>query len=238
MHTHTHTYTQAELTGPPSSIALRLLSYYIILFPSLDVMSAYPLMVHTVVNNVYMIITGRDSSRKPKWKYDWLLRLLLRLISSILPLLAAFGVANLIYVLKYAGLVGFAMCFGFPTALQLRSIYLCKKLFASTHISVSGTHKDNNSLNKSPEHKGEIHPPQLGQEKAPLLSVQELQGKDSRSLYMTPYSSVVFSHPITVVIVGVIGFLLFLLTFSSLFLHPEKQLCMSGLSDDYLHSEL
>ena len=42
-------------------LGLRILAYYLIFFPSLDVMSAYPLVVHVLVNNIYIIITGRDT---------------------------------------------------------------------------------------------------------------------------------------------------------------------------------
>ncbi len=231
-----HTHIQGELTKPPASIGLRVLSFYIILFPSLDVLSAFPLCVHTVVNNLYMIITGKDTSKMPTHRfasYDWLLRLLMRLVAAILPVLAAFGVANLIYVIKYAGLFGFIVCFGFPTALQLKSIYVCKKTFAHTFVSVSGE-----KLAADDEKERELDQVISTKEKAPLLSVFETKEKDKRELYMTPYSSRIFSHPIAVVIFGVLGFVLFLLTFVSLFLHPKTEVCYSDVSDPRLLDEL
>ena len=187
-------------------------------------MSAYPLNIHCAVNNLYIIITGRDSSRKPKWKYDWLLRFLLRLVAAILPLLASFGVANLIYVLKYAGLIGFCICFFFPTILQLRSIYVCMQRFAGVQISLSGFQdKSHDKRSSSPDVTGAIG--DIGQEKSPLLSIQELEGKDKRHLYMTPYSNVVLSHPVFVGIVGIVGVVLFLLSTASLFIEPHKITC-------------
>ena len=212
-----------------SSTALRALSYYIVLFPSLDVVSAYPLVVHTVVTNLYIIITGKDTSKKPTHRcarFNWLLLLALKLVSAVLPILAAFGISNLIYVLKYAGLLGFCICFFFPTLLQLRSIYVCKKRFAQTHVSVSGSHAGDESGSDS---KGDLH---HHSEKKPLLSVQELQGKKKRSLYMTPYSNRVLSHPVVVCIIGGIGIVLFCLTFASLFVNPKRELCLDGLEDD------
>ena len=187
-------------------------------------MSAYPLNVHCAVNNLYIIITGRDTSKKPKWKYDWILRFLLRVVAAILPLLAALGVANLIYVLKYAGLIGFGICFFFPTILQLRSIYVCMQRFAGVQISLSGFHdKSHDKRSSSPELKGAIG--DFGQEKSPLLSIQELEGKDKRHLYMTPYSNIVLSHPIFVSVVGIVGVVLFLLSTASLFIEPHKVIC-------------
>jgi hypothetical protein len=55
---------QLPITKPGSHIGLRILAYYLIFFPSLDVMSAYPLVVHVLVNNIYIIITGRGSFRE------------------------------------------------------------------------------------------------------------------------------------------------------------------------------
>jgi hypothetical protein len=50
---------QLPITKPGSHIGLRILAYYLLFFPSLDVMSAYPLVVHVLVNNIYIIITGK-----------------------------------------------------------------------------------------------------------------------------------------------------------------------------------
>ena len=208
---------QSKLTDGSHSIALRLLAYYIILFPSVDVASAYPLMVHTIVNNFYILVVGHDSSKAPDPKYKWLdffLRTGFRLFAAVVPILAAFGVANLVYVLKYAGLMGFNICFFFPTILQLKSIYVCRKIFEPSFISVSGT--------KSKE-----------EEKQSLLSVQggnlfdEKKSKDKKKFYMTPFSSHFFSHPVVVVIVGIFGFCLFVLTLTSLGVHPDKVNCPS-----------
>ncbi len=216
-------HTQGELTtGPSSSLALRILSYYIVLFPSLDVVSAYPLSIHVLVNCIYVALTGKDTSEKPTHQfaqYDFLLRIFLRFISAIIPVLAAAGVSNLIYVLNYAGLFGFAFCFGFPTALQLRSIYVCKRKFAN--------------LIKTKNRPVEIIGEHSVQETTPLLSNENIQLRDVQSLYMTPYSNR-FSHPIAVYVFGVFGFILFCLTFISLFttvFHPQDlETCYSGLN--------
>ena len=206
-------FLQGKLTYPGYSIGLRILAYYLILFPALDVSSAYPLMVHTVVNNLYIIIVGHDTSRPPSKRfrrYDFFLRLILRFTMAILPILAAFGVANLIYVLKYAGLMGFNICFFFPTLLQLRSIYVCKKKFAISHISVSRSHDKKGSLSV---------------EKQSLLSVQEVRGKEKKSRYMTPFSSRFISYPFGAIIVGLLGVCLFILTLVSLGISPDRLTC-------------
>ena len=220
-----HSYLQAVFTHSGNSASIRFLSYYLILFPSLDVISAFPLVNHVTVNNLYILITGQDTSRKAKYRFDWFLRIFLRVLVGVLPILAAFAVANLIYILKYAGLIGF-ICYFFPFVLQLRSIHVCKKKFSTFCISLSGPRamSDDDDTSKN---KGEISP---GLEKEEsLLLAKDMDSKEKRSLYMTPYSIRFISHPVCVWIVGGIGVSLFVLTLSSLFMHPHKMTCDSLL---------
>ena len=234
-------YIQGRFSRPGNSPQLRALSYYLILFPSLDVISAYPLTIHCMVNNIYTVITGNDTSKTPKWRYDWILRFSLRFIAALLPLLAAFGIANLIYVLKYAGLVGFGVCFLYPTVLQMRSTFVCIKRFSITNVQLSLT-KTNDTASKSkgeskttdssesindknakPESKGEEDSTRkMSQERAPLL---EEEPRNKRDLYMTPYSNKVLSHPVFVGIVAAIEVCLFILSLVGLFVQPHKLRC-------------
>ena len=115
---------------PGHQFFYKLLSYYIVLFPAIDVISSYPLMSCIISNSLYSLITGHDSSKTSKYKFDWLLKVVLRFIAAVVPIGAAFGVANLILVFKYAGLFGFLNLFS-PVLLQLRSIYICKKKFSA-----------------------------------------------------------------------------------------------------------
>ena len=214
---------QVALARAGNSPQLRVLSYYIILFPSLDVISAYPLTVHCIVNNIYMVLTGNDTSVHPTWRCDWLLRFTLRFSAALLPLLAAFGVANLIYVLKYAGIVGFGVCFLFPTVLQIRSIFACIKRYDIKKPPQIGM-SDVNRSDTSPESVSEGS---SNAEKSPLL--KEKLKSDKRPLYMTPYSNVVLSNPIFIMIISVFEVCLFVLAFASLFFEPHKKSCMTVL---------
>lgn len=232
---------QGRFSRPGNSPQLRALSYYLILFPSLDVISAYPLTIHCMVNNIYTVITGNDTSKKPKWRYDWILRFSLRFVAALLPLLAAFGIANLIYVLKYAGLVGFGVCFLYPTVLQLRSTFVCIKRFSITNVQLSLTNNNDtaskskgesktadsseliNDKDAKPESKGEEDSTKkISQERAPLL---EEEPRNKRDLYMTPYSNKVLSHPVFVGIVAAIEVCLFILSLVGLFVQPHKLRC-------------
>ncbi len=195
-----------------------------------------------MVNNIYTVITGNDTSKQPKWKYDWILRFSLRFVAAFLPLIAAFGIANLIYVLKYAGLVGFGVCFLYPTVLQLRSTFICIKRFSITNVQLSLTNSNSSTTSKSktelktgdsselindkdakPESRGEEDTTRkMSQEKAPLL---EEEPKNKRHLYMTPYSNRVLSHPVFVGIVAAVEVCLFILSLVGLFIQPQKLRC-------------
>ena len=185
-------------------IALKVLSYYIILFPSLDVMTAYPLGNTAVANNVYTMITGKDSN-DDKRRYAKLALLGLKFVCSIIPLALAFAVSNLLDVVQYAGLLGFTVGFLFPAMVQFASQYHCMKIFENTP----------NGINS-------------GDEVTPLLGHRWLGGLTSASLwkrwwltwknpaYWTPHSTII-SHPISVAIVCVICLLLFGLSVGSFF---------------------
>ena len=177
---------QVGLAHHSSSTALRVMSYYIVLFPSLDVCSAYPLTVFALSNNLFVCFTGCDTTELKKHKYGRLILIILRLVTSALPIVGALFIANLVYIVTYAGLLGLCICFLFPVMLQLRSQYVCHKTFGEVFTRAS-------SLSVSEE-----------------LSL--LAGRRSRTsglrwrvkTYYTPYSNI-FSHPFIVVLFGVVS---------------------------------
>ncbi len=188
-------------------------------------LSAYPLSVHVLVNNVYRIVTGKDTSVKPTHRFarfDIVFRSILRLICASVPILMAFGVSNFITVAKYSGLLDFIISTGSPMALQLGSIYLCKKTFGnrsklanqSIDIKLEELNSDQKSIAQQPSHSRSI-----------------------RSLYMTPYSNRLLSHPIAVCVFGVLGFVMFSLTFASLFLSQETEVCFAEVESTAFFSD-
>jgi hypothetical protein len=182
-------------------------------------MSAFPLTIHCIVNNIYIILTGQDTSKKPRWRCDWLIRFVLRFVAALLPLLAALGIANLIYVLKYAGLVGFTIALFFPAVLQLRSIYVCNREFG---LSRSATHhavNEGTPLIQSGDEKTLLQP-----DKIELSGVLEFRSKN-RCSYVTPYSRGYLSHPVAVLVIVAIGCCLFILAVTSLGVGPQKLAC-------------
>lgn len=211
-------------TAQKGSPGIRALSYYLVLFPSIDVTSAYPLVVHTISNNIYTTIFCRDTSRKSKSpKLDFLLQLGIKFISASLPIAAALFVSNLVYVLKYAGLTGFFISFFFPTALQLSSIWKCSKVFPLQGQGGRG---------QTPSLKRHVYDLQNGS----LVADKECSTSSARSRisimfssYRTPFSNRVLSHPVSVVMIGGVGVILFLLAISSLTVHPSQLHCSDKL---------
>ena len=184
--------------------ALKVLSYCIILLPSLDVISIYPLAVLTLVNNVYTVVFNKDTSQAQNTWTTWLIRLFMKLTVALLPIIVAMGVSNLVAVLNYTGPTIFISCLFVPTILQLRSQWVCKKLFTKT------LDKGNIASSTIPV-EGLINAKMA--ESLPLIPKMKYSNHD---LYMTPYSTV-FSHWPAVVVIGVVGGVLFILTVVSLF---------------------
>ena len=192
-------FTFAQLsTIKGGSVALQILCYFIVLFPSVDVVSAYPLMVVTIASNLYVVFTGRDMAGD-KRKFLWIPKLLLKLICAVLPLVAAMFIANLVSVLQYAGLLGFAICYLFPILFQLGSQYHCVKVFGD---SPSGIQDDERE-------------PLLGRHRSFLDVVKQWWWSYRDPSYWTPHSTP-FSHPFVVVILSAVCLVLFAFTIGSI----------------------
>ena len=225
-------------------MALRILSYYITLYPSIDSISGYALANVVIVNNLYLLITGQDTALPPKYRYDRVFRIFLRVITALLPVLCSFGVANLITVLKFCGLTGF-VSFLFPIILQLRSIHVCKKKFLTTSIRMSeykeAKDDDNGSPDDGSEPLTETDKSQKTSRKSYKISrvtlnsfFRSLFTKDSESVqksYMTPYSLSIFSRPLSVEVITMMGACQFILSVISLFINVNRVSCESLAHD-------
>lgn len=182
-------------------MALRVLSYFIVLFPSIDVISVYPLIILAMVNNIYTLVFGKDYTKTPKTWFTFFIRVMMKLIAAILPILVAMGVSNLVKVSRYAGLTGFFISFFIPTLLQLCSQWACKKRFEASlavqrELRDAASFANNNTTNNN------------------SATVGTYQVKSSIT-YMTPYSTI-FSHWHAVIVLGGMGVVLFLLTMAGL----------------------
>ena len=178
------------------NIFLKIFSYLIVLFPIFVVISVYPLNVVTITNNLQAVVLR--SNEPSKTKTFVFVRLLVKFIVAVLPIMVALGLSNLVEVLKFTALPGFFLVFS-PAILQLRSQWVCKKMFATRKpIPAESTEHDNN-LTEMAEEKSDKE-----------------QNFNERDLYMTPYSTI-FSHWPVVVVIAIIGVILFGMTVASLF---------------------
>jgi hypothetical protein len=205
-------------TAKEGSWPVRALSYYLVLFPSIDVTSAYPLVVHTISNNIFTVLFCRDTSKKSKTpKLDFILHLFIKLVSAVIPIAAALLISNLVYVLKYAGLTGFFISFFFPTALQLSSTWKCSRVFsglAGGERNGTPSLMQQNCLQNGSE---------MAEGKCSIVTESWLSRMFTS--YRTPYSNRFLSHPVVVCVIGGVGVLLFLLGILSLGVHPEPIFC-------------
>ena len=176
-------------------MSLRILSYYIILFPSIDVISIYPISVLNITNNAFVGIFGKDTAEVTKSRRSYFLILAIKFFSAITPILVAMAVSNLVTVLKYVGLMGFIIGFVVPILLQLRSQWVCRSVFMAAltkQVDISnsvGDHKDNGGAHQKSEEQF-------------LLLSSRFNGKPS-DLYMTPYSNICSYWPAVAIIAAV-----------------------------------
>lgn len=198
---------------------IRALAYYIVLFPSTDVLTAFPLALHIVTGNLFNILRGRDiTDQSESPKIDSLLHFIIKLVSATLPIVTAMFLSNLIYILKYAGSLGFIIALLFPTALQLRSIWVCNKTFTPQSEPVEMKESSLSEKVNNPESKN-------------VKCSDKTKTSGQKSLtqmfanYQTPYSSRFISHPIAVTVIGAFGLVVSVLGVSSLLVHPHQLFC-------------
>ena len=194
-----------------------MLSYFIFLLPSVYVISIYAINVQPIANNIYSVFFRQDTGKRSK-TCDQLLKVLIRLFAAVIPLAVGFGVSNLVTVLQYTGLTGFLLSFIFPTALQLQSIRVCKRVFRG--VCTAKTTFRFPAVDST--EKGTKDSMKVGTGAGIVCSQQDKESQSESSFYMTPYSTRILSHPIAVAIIGAIGILIFILTIVSLFFKPEK----------------
>jgi len=145
---------QVNLAEPGNPTYLRVFSYCVVFIPSLLVCSSYPLGVHAVVNNIYTVLTGQDTTIRASNRCYRLLQLVLRFFAAVIPIICAFLVSNLVTVLQFGGIFAFAIIVFFPTALQLQSIRVCKKTFRRIHVRMCLVQRVSSSVHVSGEDSG------------------------------------------------------------------------------------
>jgi len=96
-----------------------LISHYVVLFPSLDVASTFPLNAVTLGNNFMSIYYGSEAM--PEAERSWKKRSVWRLLAAVPPIIAAGLVKSLGPITAYTGLTGIFLAVTFPYALARSS---------------------------------------------------------------------------------------------------------------------
>ena len=182
-----------------NSIPIRLISNFLMLFPSLDIISIYSLCITSVANNIYLIVMRRDTSQGNFGPADRIMRLFLRLIITSVPLFGAIFVTNLVRLIKVAGLFAFTIQFMIPTASQYQSKRLCRKQIERIR-NIKLTTTTQNLMDGIPEI-------------CKKFNIKDFLFRIERD---TIYSGW-YSNNITVIVVGVLGVFCFCLAFVSIF---------------------
>ncbi|EDV23113.1 Transmembrane protein 104-like protein [Trichoplax sp. H2] len=115
------TLNWSDFTKPGNPTSLRVMSYLVVFFPSLDVVSVFPMVAVTLGNNIFTVLYGGDTTTVTNMRYPRLKRVSMRLIAAALPIIGGLFVESLVAVLKYAGLLGFLISYAFPIILQYYS---------------------------------------------------------------------------------------------------------------------
>lgn len=117
--------------GRHAPATARVLSSMVMLFPAIDVLSAYPLGAITLGNNLMAAILSDRIEKKEQSKWA---KIPFRLLASVPPLIGASVVHELGRILDFAGLIGFGICFHIPSLLQLASRRACERRFGGADV--------------------------------------------------------------------------------------------------------
>ena len=142
-------YTMGGTSSPLLVLCARLISTYVVLFPALDCLSAYPLMAIMLGNSLHVCFSGREkehhehgvSSSSQTTVKTSLLRY--RLLAAIPPILGAMFVSNPGAITNYTGISGIVIGFVFPPLLSkaseqyLLERHLNAKTFYSTELTTT-----------------------------------------------------------------------------------------------------
>ena len=197
-------FLQGPLTHFSFNMALRAFSYFIVIFPSVDILTAYPIACLLMVNNMYTAFGGKDSAEASKKWSSFIVLLAMKFISSLVPILVAMAVSNLVTVLKYSGFVSFFHSFIVPVVIQFSSQWVCYKTFKKSLESRSYALQESSGNGAAAKNE----------ERSQLI--ETTPSVKPSDLYMTPYSTI-FSHWPTGVVVGGVATALLGLTVNSFF---------------------
>eukprot|EP00794_Sanderia_malayensis_P008125 gene8125-8995_t len=136
-------------------VTLSAIAYTVLLLPSFELISLFPIMTVTLANNIFVCLYSRDTSVCKEYVRNSKLKLTaIRIIIGAAPIFGAMVVANLFYIVEYAGVAGVIVAFVFPAALQYKSRLKCQIIFprksSDKRTESAGEWNDYLSEEKSP----------------------------------------------------------------------------------------
>jgi amino acid permease len=111
----------ADFYHKHQSLVVAVISDYIILFPAVDVMSAFPLSAITLGNNLHSFLTTEKLAGPGPSLINRRELIMHRCLASIPPVLGACFIKDLGIITKYTGITGFAIIFFYPVILSYQS---------------------------------------------------------------------------------------------------------------------
>ncbi|XP_049852605.1 transmembrane protein 104 homolog isoform X2 [Schistocerca gregaria] len=118
------TYTGAGFNGQNIPVYARIISAVVVLFPIIDIVSAYPLNSVTLSSNLYSALPASVRMRDSK-----LIKIALRLVASIPPIILSSFIRDLGVIVQISSVFGFFITFFAPAILQLATKKKCLKEF-------------------------------------------------------------------------------------------------------------
>jgi hypothetical protein len=121
----------------------RLITLVIVLFPAIDVLSAFPLNGITLGNNIHAAFCAN----RPNLLESRKVQVFFRFVAAIPPLIGACIISDLGVIFKYVGLLGFIITFIIPPILQIKSKYYVYSLFDKSETPYTYPILSHNILN-------------------------------------------------------------------------------------------
>ncbi|CAM9330066.1 unnamed protein product [Hapterophycus canaliculatus] len=124
--------------GPASSLlatAGRLLAYFVVLFPAMDVMSVFPLNVMVVANNMMAAVYNDHVDNAEN---DAVIVTTFRIVCAVPPLLCALLWRDFAAIVGYAGCLTVIIAFVFPAYVNLLSKRMCEERFGESKTPFTG----------------------------------------------------------------------------------------------------
>ncbi|CAM9635109.1 unnamed protein product [Pylaiella littoralis] len=127
-----------EGDGPASTMLAtfgRMVAYFVVLFPAMDVTSVYPLNVMVLANNLMAAVYNDHVDNAEN---DPVIVVTFRIMCSVPPLLCALVWRDFAAIVDYAGSITVVIAFVFPAYVNLISKRMCEERFGASKTPFTG----------------------------------------------------------------------------------------------------